>query len=172
MRPNRSGSAITGGLLGLRKKLGDMPRRAIDEDDVVQRAFNSFLQRAAVGQFPRLTDRDDLWHLLVAITAHKALNQRVHQGCLKRGAGKVLDQAALEGADGSDRGLGAIIGSEPSPEFAAQVAEQLERVMDELPDPNHRVIVLWKLEGRINPEIARHLDCSLSAVERQVEVDS
>ena len=33
---------------------------------------------------------------------------------------------------------------------------------------SQRVIALWKMEGRTNPEMARHLDCSLSAVERKL----
>lgn len=154
-------------LVGLaRKKLGDLPRGAIDEEDIVQSAFNSFFQRAGDGHFPKLSDRDDLWRLLVVITAHKASNQRVHQQCEKRGGGKVRDQGAFDTMD--DGRLSQIIGAEPSPEFAAQIVEQLGRVMDGLPDPSHRVIVWWKLEGRTNSEIARHLDCSLSAVERKL----
>src|SRR5262245_7089655 len=40
-------------LVGLaRKKLGDLPRRATDEEDVVQSAFRSFFQRAGEGHFP------------------------------------------------------------------------------------------------------------------------
>jgi RNA polymerase sigma factor (sigma-70 family) len=155
-------------LVGLaRKKLGDLPRRAIDEEDVVQSALNSFFLGAQEGRFPKLSDRDDLWHLLVAITAHKALNQRAHQRCAKRGAGKVLDPADVDNVDAM---MAEIIGVEPTPEFAALVVEHLERVMDELHDPTHRVIALWKLEGRTNPEIARHLDCSLSAVERKLRL--
>jgi DNA-directed RNA polymerase specialized sigma24 family protein len=42
--------------------------------------------------------------------------------------------------------------------------------MDSLDDPSHRLILLWKLEERTNPEIARHLDCSLSAVERKLRL--
>jgi DNA-directed RNA polymerase specialized sigma24 family protein len=50
------------------------------------------------------------------------------------------------------------------------MVEQIERVMELLEDPTHRVIALWKLEGRTNPEIASHLDCSLSAVERKLRL--
>lgn len=153
-----------------RKKLGDMPRRANDEEDVVQSAFNSFFLRAREGDFPLLSDRDDLWRLLVVITARKAINQRAHQARAKRGQGAVRDQAALDCGDAENNGIANIIGSEPTPEFAAQVAEELGRVMDALPDPSHRVIALWKLEGRTNPEIGRHLDCSLSAVERKLRL--
>jgi len=153
-----------------RKKLGDTPRLAIDEEDVVQSAFNSFFLRAREGKFPLLSDRDDLWRMLVVITARKAINQRAHQARAKRGHGVVQAQTSQSDSSRDQNNIADIIDSEPTPEFAAQVAEELGRVMDALPDPTHRVITLWKLEGRTNPEIGRHLDCSLSAVERKLRL--
>ena len=61
-------------LVGLaRTKLRGAPRRAADEEDVALSAFVSFFRGAARGRFPRLEDREDLWRLLVVITARKAL---------------------------------------------------------------------------------------------------
>ena len=61
-------------LVGMaRKKLREAPRRAADEEDVALSAFDSFCDGVARGRFPQLTDRDDLWHILVTITARKAL---------------------------------------------------------------------------------------------------
>src|SRR5258707_13878821 len=57
-----------------RKKLREAPRRAADEEDVALSAFDSFCDGVARGRFPRLTDRDDLWHVLVTITARNALH--------------------------------------------------------------------------------------------------
>src|ERR1043165_1882401 len=57
-------------LVGLaRKKLDGAPRRMADEEDVALSAFDSFCRGAEHGRFPRLEDRDDLWRLLVVITA-------------------------------------------------------------------------------------------------------
>lgn len=150
-----------------RKKLGDLPRQASDEEDVVQSAFNSFFQRVRDGKFPKLSDRDDLWRLMLVITSRKAVNHRVHERRAKRGAGKVKNQAAHDGVNDALIGL---IGAEPTPLFAAQLTEELERIMNNLPEPTHRVIALWKMEGRTNPEIARHLDCSLASVERKLRL--
>jgi RNA polymerase sigma factor (sigma-70 family) len=157
-------------LAGLaRKKLGAFPRRVIDEEDIVQSAFQSFCQRASEGKFPRLADRDDLWRLLAVITARKAANQMAHLGRVKRGDRRVVGESVLGDGDESP-GVGQVIGHEPTPEFAAQIVEQIERVMALLDDPTLRVVVLWKLEGRTNPEISQHLDCSLSAVERKLRI--
>ena len=48
-------------LVGLaRKKLHDLPRRAVDEEDVALSAFDSFYRGAEQARFPSLHDRDDL----------------------------------------------------------------------------------------------------------------
>jgi RNA polymerase sigma factor (sigma-70 family) len=152
-----------------RKKLGDFPRRAVDEDDVVQSAFVSFCQRAADGQFPQLSDRDNLWAILAVITARKAVNQVVHQGRVKRGGAGMSAESTNQPFD-NDVALATIIGREPTPEFAAMMVEQVERTMKLLDDPTHRKIALCKLEGRTNPEIARHIGCSLTSVERKLRL--
>src|SRR5882724_9359734 len=89
-------------LVGLaRKKLQDAPRRAADEEDVAISAFASFCRGAAHGQFPQLADRDNLWRLLVTLTARKALHLQRDERRHKRGGGTVRDEAAL-GYAGTD----------------------------------------------------------------------
>ena len=57
-------------LVGLaRGKLQSLPCRAADEEDVALSAFASFCRGVECGRFPQLADRDDLWRLLVTITA-------------------------------------------------------------------------------------------------------
>lgn len=77
------------------RRLGNAHRAVADEEDVALSAFNSFLRGAAAGRFPRLEDRDDLWRLLVTITARKALAQRRRQRTKKRGAGRVRGESAF-----------------------------------------------------------------------------
>src|SRR5205085_8369771 len=82
-------------LVGLaRGKLEGSPRRAADEEDVALSAFGSLCRGAEGGRFPHLLDRDSLWQLLVAITAHKAHDLRRREERKKRGGGRVLDEAA------------------------------------------------------------------------------
>jgi DNA-directed RNA polymerase specialized sigma24 family protein len=154
-------------LVFLRSSQRALPRRQADEEDVALSAFLSFYQAAALGRFPRLDDRDDLWRLLVTVTARKARLLRLHQGRQKRGQGGVLDEAALAGADVELR-LDQMIGREPTPEFAAQAAEELERLLASLPDPGLRTLAQWKLEAYTNEEIAARLGCGLRSVERRL----
>ena len=55
-----------------RHRLDAVPRRAIDEEDVALSAMNSFCQGMAKHRFDQVNDRNDLWKLLVTITARKA----------------------------------------------------------------------------------------------------
>ena len=103
-------------------------RSAADEEDAALSAVNSFYRRATAGLFPRLSNHDDLWRLLVAITRNKAREQVNRELSAKRGGGEVMQEAALE-AGGADIGVGLAelaIGREPDPESAAITAEAAE----------------------------------------------
>lgn len=159
-------------LVGLaRVRLQGAPRRVADEEDVALSAFNSFFHGLEQGRFPRLQDRDDLWRVLVSITVRKAHHQVRDQGRQKRGDGIVRGESAFlapGAADQSAAGLGNVAGPEPTPELAAEVAEQCERLLERLGDAELRNIALWKMEGDTNDEVAAKLGCAPATVERRL----
>jgi DNA-directed RNA polymerase specialized sigma24 family protein len=144
-----------------RARLANAPRRAADEEDVALSAFDSFCRGAEQGRFPRLDDRDDLWQVLVMITVRKAANLCEHERRQKRGGGEVRGDSALAA-------VGDVVGDEPTPSFACEVAEQCRRLLDALGDDTLRAVAVGKLEGYTNPELAERLGCSLAAVERKL----
>ena len=152
-----------------RQKLGPRNRRMSDEEDVVLSAFDSFYRAAAAGRFPRLDDREDLWRLLVTITARKAADHRKHQQRQKRGGGDVRGESAFD----TDRvestaGIDGVVGNEPTPEFAAEVAEQYGWLLTQLGDETLRRIASLRLENYSLMEIAEALGCSLRTVKRRL----
>ncbi len=157
-------------LVGLaRKKLGHTNRRVADEEDVALSAFHSFCRGAAVGRFPRLDDRHDLWKLLVTITARKAAAQKRYGHRQKRGGGAVRGESVFADTDSSDAfGIGQVMGGEPTPEVAAMVAEQCEHLLDCLQNELLKRVALLKLEGYTNGEIADELDCAPRTVDRKL----
>jgi DNA-directed RNA polymerase specialized sigma24 family protein len=141
-----------------------------DEEDAALSAFDSFCAGAARGQFPKLSDRDSLWRLLVVITLRKVSDQIARRGRKKRGAGHVVNESALfDGSVGLDAGLEAMIGHEPTPEFAAMIAEEVQQLLQALGDDAIRRVAIWRLEGYTKEEIARKLDCSPRTVAYKVE---
>jgi RNA polymerase sigma factor (sigma-70 family) len=140
-----------------------------DEEDVLQSMYKSFCARQRRGDFD-LTNRDELWNLLVRITLRKARNtaNRHRQG--KRD----VRREDAEGADGSNGNapgtiLDQIDSDGPTPAEAALLNEALERRFQMLKDPGLHQIAVWKLEGYTNVEIAEQLECTVRTVERKLE---
>jgi DNA-directed RNA polymerase specialized sigma24 family protein len=143
-----------------RAKLGDTPRAAADEEDVALSAFDSFCCGAERGRFPQLSNRHDLWRLLVVITARKAADlAHYEQRQKRRGRGNAVEVD-----------LEQLVALEPTPEFAAQPAEECERLLRSLGDAELRRVALSKMEGYTNGEIAERLGCGLRSVERKLRL--
>jgi DNA-directed RNA polymerase specialized sigma24 family protein len=151
-----------------RARLLRAPRRAADEEDVALSAFHSFCRAAERGRFPKLDDRDDVWRLLVTFTTRKAAHLLRDGGRLKRVGQAGCGCAAQVDNDGVD--LESIAGEEPSPDFVAEMAEECRRLLGRLADETLRSVVVWKMEGYTNEEIAGKLACVPRTVERKLRL--
>jgi DNA-directed RNA polymerase specialized sigma24 family protein len=155
-------------LIGLaQKKLDGTPRGLVDEEDVALDAFAAFCRAAKLGRFPELSDRHGLWRILLKITTDKAVDQIRHESAQIRGGGLVREELDRQG---DLAGFDQIVGDEPTPEFAAMVAENCRRLLSLLEDPVLKAVVLAKLEGYSNQEIATQQDCALRRVERRLQL--
>jgi RNA polymerase sigma factor (sigma-70 family) len=153
-----------------RRNLDRRVRHRADEEDVLQSMFRSFCARPGRGDF-HLTDRNELWRLLVTITLRKARNAAKAQ---RRDCRDVEREQAAPTEDGcgsisASWELAQMDASGPSPAEAALLNEALERRLESLADPELRQIALWRLEGYSNREIAEQLDCTERSVERKLE---
>jgi DNA-directed RNA polymerase specialized sigma24 family protein len=106
--------------------------------------------------------------MLVPMTANKSTDLIRRERSLKRGAGRVLDEAALDGNKESAGALDNLVGGEPTPEFVAQMAEQCECLLARLNDRERRTAE-FKLQGFSNQEIADQMVCTVRTVERRLE---
>jgi DNA-directed RNA polymerase specialized sigma24 family protein len=85
----------------------------------------------------------------------------------------VLDEAAmanLADSGGGSLGLEQLLSQEPTPEFAAQAAEEYQRLLTILPHADLRAVAQWKMEGYTNAEIAAKLGCVARSVERKLGI--
>jgi DNA-directed RNA polymerase specialized sigma24 family protein len=150
-----------------RTKLRCIPRRAADEEDVALSALKSFCQAAEEDRFPRLEDRADLWQLLLVITARKAGHLLREEERQKRGGG--ASASGPPGMAAKQIGIEQIVSREPSPEFAAKVAEECRRLLRRLGDSGLETVALWKMEGYSNEEIPRKLGVVVRSVKRKLQ---
>jgi DNA-directed RNA polymerase specialized sigma24 family protein len=145
-----------------RGKLQGRAQAVLSGEDIALSAFDSFCRGAEQGRFPQLRDRSDLWQLLVVITARKTIDALEYESRKKR----TPPRQATQGPPNLEE----VIGREPSPEFAAQMADECEALLARLDDPELRTVAVWKMEGYTNEEIAARLGCVPRTVERKVRV--
>jgi len=138
-----------------------------DAEDVAQSVFKSLCLGVERGKFPRLNDRDNLWALLVTMTAYKSRDLIRRERFLKRGGGRVLNEGALAESQEPVTYMEEVVGRAPTPEFVVQVAEQCELLLSRLSDVRRRTAEL-KLQGFTNQEIAEQMDCGVRTVERRL----
>jgi DNA-directed RNA polymerase specialized sigma24 family protein len=153
-----------------RGKLPGNCRRAFDEEDVAISVFQSFCERASRGQFPQLSDRDDLWRLLFTLTMRKVVVAMRHQTRQKRGGGHVLGESALMRSDLTGDGLAQFFEKEPTPDEVLRFTEDLERFLNRLDDTALKTVAVRKLEGYGIGEIAAELGASTRTVERKLRL--
>ncbi len=129
-------------------------------EDVALSALKSVMIGVRDNRYPELADRNSLWPLLVTITARKSITEQRRQLARKRS----------RAAECRFEDLQDYIGVEPSPEFAVEVADELERLVLRLDDPSLRRIVEMKLAGFSHEEIAEECGCSTRTVIRKLKL--
>jgi DNA-directed RNA polymerase specialized sigma24 family protein len=148
-------------------------RRAVggaDAEDVALSAFACFCRGAQEGRFPRLEDRDDLWQVLLLLTRYKTADLVAQETRQKRGGGKIQHFSALAGDSSRvEDAFAGCFGREPTPDFAAEVAEESRRLLGLL-SVELRTIAVSKMDGYTNHEIASRLGCSVATVERRLNL--
>jgi DNA-directed RNA polymerase specialized sigma24 family protein len=149
-------------LVGLaRKRLRDAPLRAANEEDVALSAFDSFCRNAEAGRFPDLTDRDGLWRLLATFTLRKAAHYVRDAGRIKRGGRVKTDDSNV---------FDEVLAREPDPALAAEVADECDRLLTALQDPELRRIALLRMDGFSVEEVAIKIGCAPRSVKRKLKL--
>ncbi len=157
-------------------------RRVVtDEEDVAQDVMDSFFRGVQKGRYPDLDDQNDLWQVLIMLAERKAVDAIRRQTAEKVG-GKVHIESLWESDDESSPevvGRRIVPRYEPTPWFAAMVAEEFHRLIDltEAVDQTQhqgklklRKIAMLCFEGHTAAEIADKLNCSERTVQRRLRV--
>ena len=156
-----------------KRKMDGLSLRAADEEDIALSAMNSFCRGMAAHKFDEIAGADELWKLLVTITARKTCAQRRQHFAQKRGGGRVRGESIFQTCGNNsfeDAGIGEVLGHEPTPELAIGLAENCKEMIDSLEDEIQQKIVLLALEGYRTPEIAEKLGCVRRTVERKLQL--
>jgi DNA-directed RNA polymerase specialized sigma24 family protein len=136
-------------------------------EDAASRAFQRLCTAVAEEDALALSDRDDLWIVLVRMTRDQAIDILRRELAAKRGGGRVVAESVL--AEG-EVGFAEFVGCIRTPEEEVIGAEAYQRHLDRLGDETLRRVALLRMEGYTNGEIAQQLGRSLSYVNRKLDL--
>lgn len=145
-----------------------------DGEDVALSVLNSFFQQIQKVSLPDVRGGDDLWRLLSRMTQRKAIDwirfqQRHKRRVLGESAIGVGNLEAFQNSPADNRPMADIVSAELEPQLAVMLIENCEWLMARLPE-ELRPVVLLRLAGHTNAEIATSQNCSLATVERRLKL--
>ena len=138
-----------------------------------KRTFSGWCISLASDWKARRVDAESLWPLLMAITANKSVDLIRENNRQKRGGSGRPSGDAPMAVPSHESSLSDLISREPTPEFAAQISDNLQhllRVLDSTGDPDLRRIAILRMDGYSNQEIAESVGCVRRSVERKLQL--
>ncbi|MEL6898236.1 MAG: ECF-type sigma factor [Planctomycetota bacterium] len=141
------------------KKLGELPKRVSDEDDVALSAFHSVVRGVQDDTFKRMESREDFWQLLVVIAARKASNLHRKQRQRREAGESVLANAVAV----NEHPMGTLQDDNLEEQDLAMYFHCTE-ILEQLPG-NLQTVVLMRMSGYSNAEIAGRIGRSMKTVE-------
>ncbi len=156
-----------------RTKLGGIPRRVANEDDIAQAVFASLHDAVQKGQYPDLNDRGDLWQVLLSLAERKAIDWKRFMGRgrrdFRRTAGESAGDKVRPSESQAGAGMANVACPDPTPEVVAEIRDQINHLVGKLPEDQRRV-ALQKLQSYTNAEIAAQTDCVPRTVEPKLQM--
>jgi DNA-directed RNA polymerase specialized sigma24 family protein len=153
-----------------RRRMSPAYRRVADEEDVALSVLQNLFEGITNGRYPELSSRENLWRLLVVMTARKAINIVEKQRAQKRGGGAVRGESILQGPDaGMTPGFDRFEGQSATPDFVVELEEESKRQFARLGDETLKQVAILKMEGYTNDEIAAKLETTTRTVERKLQ---
>lgn len=147
-------------------------RRTVDGEDVALSVMRSICRRAETGELEAISERDELWRLMLTLLYHKVADQGRKHRAVKRGGGAVRgDSIFLKSGCEEDRvAFAQFAGSDEAPDMIVQLHEEHQRLLDHLGDDLMREVARRRLDGESADEIAACLNISPRTVRRKLEL--
>ena len=129
-----------------------------DTEDISIQVIHSALQKISNGAYPNLSDRNDLWLLLIRAAQHRMRDSlRVREVSSNQSLNELIDDMNVD--------LNRYLGKDDDQVGGLELLAYWGEMIKNLSDPLHREIAGLKLQGLSNREIAT----SLKIVPKQVD---
>lgn len=138
-----------------------------DEEDVALSTFDGVIRALKDDRLDPPNDRFEFWGLLRQSARHRVSNRLKVEGAAKRGGGRG-DQDKNPRTFRMEIDPDQLSGQIDDPQLTAAMSEECKLLLESLRDEELEKVVIWKLEGRTNDEIAEALGYSKRTVQRMV----
>ncbi len=149
------------------RRLKNLPRRMVDEEDVAVAAFEAFLRGQKEGRFERLSSREDLWQILAMLIERKAIREMRFQLAKQRDVRVARGESVFARDLGNSVQAGLDNFAEPDGKAVEVFTENVREILEQIKDPVQREIAIQRLSGYSNAEIAEQIGKSVATVERK-----
>ena len=153
-----------------RRFLHGVQRRDSDEEDIAVQVLTNLYRRMAQGDFENVTNRQQLWALLLGMTRNKAAEAARRKMAQKRGGGAVSTESALiNPSDSIVNGIDQVPDHQMTPDSIVFQSEQFGELIDCLEHNDLRQAAFLRMAGYSNEEISKSLGVTERTVERKFE---
>jgi len=150
------------------KKIYRRHKRLLDPEDIAGSAMFALIDGIKNGRFHSVTNRDELWQMLVMIAARKAINRARYLDRDKRGGDRVKGNSGLNGRRFDQ--LAKYVESSDDPAKYVELEMTCGELLAALPDDKFRQIALMRLAGFSNREIGLKFECSTRTIDRKLAI--
>ena len=148
------------------RKLRSGIRTTDDGEDIASHALQSVVRRIALGSYPELSDRNNLWLLLMVAAQRRVIDGQRKEIRWQQNFAPVQTVTDLMQALNVDLEFA---GDRDGKHQAFELIEFWDHMLSKLFDQLHREVAKRKLEGYNNREIATQLQLTPKKVDRIVQ---
>lgn len=146
------------------QKLGNLPRRVADQEDVALSVMRNMLCGIRDQQFKDLHNREDLWQIVWDLISKRSVDFKRSLTRHKHDFRREIHNCSLDDTGDSSAGDEFVLTTcDDEPDFVLQ--EVWQHLMAMLDDPELREIGIRKHDGMSSSEIARDLGSTTSRVD-------
>ena len=145
----------------------DCPKGTLEPEDIAVSVFESLWKGANAGRFQNVTDRDELWWLLLVMTRNKVVSHIRHAMAERRFPGKM--PVSLDLAKPGEA-FYELVSQEPTAADIVLLEEKCSCLLSLLREEKSRQIAVLRLEGFTIEEMCQRTGLSSATVTRKLKL--
>lgn len=139
-----------------RLRMSNISKSLYDEEDAALSTFYVMWQKLEEGRYAQISDRHDLWNLMLTVLIRKIGRRAKYQGAAKRlPLNSTAEQNLLEELPATD---------------VQEISQECLELISVLQDPNLERVAILKFEGYTNDEIAVELNRTRRTIQRMLNL--